>query len=131
MNEILTKEFSEESVWDKLQFWGAYNAHSTFNLAEQEKFNTDYDFNYINIGLDGKLKNNNADFRIMLNYSPTSTRAFAQNLFADMYVATNKIPHHRFQTSCPLQFFLPYNSLKDGRWWSFCWLHKARRPLYA
>lgn len=95
LSEVLTKEFSQESAWDKMQLWGAYNAHSTFNFAEKERFNSEYDFNYINVGLDGKLKNNNADFRLMLNYSPTSTRTFSQNLFADMYIATNKIPHHR------------------------------------
>ena len=95
LSEILTKEFSEDSTWDKLQLWGAYNAQSAFNFAENESFNSTYDFNYINIGLDGKLKEHKGDFRIMLNYNPSSTRAFAQNLFADVYVATNRIPHHR------------------------------------
>lgn len=94
--DILTKKFAEDSIWDSLHLWGAYGAHTNFNFSESEFENTDYAFDVINVGLDGKLKNNNGDFRIMLNVSPLSNRNFAQNLFADMYIATNKVPHHRF-----------------------------------
>ena len=95
LKEILTKHYDEASAWQSLQLWGAYGAHSNFNFAEGESFNSDYAFDVINVGLDGKLKNNNGDFRIMLNYSPLSSRNVVQNLFADMYIGTNKIPHHR------------------------------------
>ena len=54
-----------------------------------------YDINTINVGYDIYFKDNSADARIMLNYNPFSSRNVVQNLFADMYVATNKIPHHR------------------------------------
>lgn len=94
--DILTKKFAEDSIWDSLHLWGAYGAHTNFNFSESEFENTDYAFDVINVGLNGKLKNNNGDFRIMLNVSPLSNRNFAQNLFADMYIATNKVPHHRF-----------------------------------
>ena len=93
--DILTKKFDEKSSWETLHLWGAYGAHTNFNFSESEFINADYAFDVINAGLDGKLKNNNGDFRIMLNVSPLSNRNFAQNLFADMYVGTNKIPHHR------------------------------------
>lgn len=94
--DILTKNFDEKSSWDNLHLWGAYGAHTNFNFSEHKYHNADYAFDVINMGLDGKLKNNNGDFRIMLNVSPLSSRNFAQNLFADMYVGTNKVPHHRF-----------------------------------
>ena len=94
--DILTKNFDKNSSWESLHLWGAYGAHTNFNFTNSEYLNADYAFDVINAGLDGKLKNNNGDFRIMLNVSPLSNRNFAQNLFADMYVATNKIPHHRF-----------------------------------
>ena len=94
--DILTKNFDEKSNWDSLHLWGAYGAHTNFNYSENNFENVDYAFDVINAGLDGKLKNNNGDFRIMLNVSPLSNRNFAQNLFADMYVATNRVPHHRF-----------------------------------
>ena len=94
--DILTKNFDQKSSWEKLHLWGAYSAHTNFNFIDKEFENADYAFDAINLGVDGFLKNNNGDFRIMLNVSPLSSRNFAQNLFADMYVATNKIPHHRF-----------------------------------
>lgn len=93
--DILTKRYDENSIWDRTQIWAAYNANIGFNLADDEKFNSNYSFDYINLGLDGHLKENNGDFRIMLNVSPLSNRNFAQLLFSDMYIATNKIPHHR------------------------------------
>ena len=78
------------------QIWGAYSGNLGLNFADGESFGANYSFDFINLGLDGKFKNNNADFRIMLGVNPLSNRNFAQNLFADMYIATNKIPHHRF-----------------------------------
>lgn len=95
LTDILTKKYSEDSAWDSLHLWGAYGAHTNFNFSQNEYINADYAFDVINVGLDGKLKDNNADFRIMFNVSPLSSRNFAQNFFADMYIGTNKIPHHR------------------------------------
>lgn len=96
LTSILTKECKKESVWDSFHLWGGYVAHTDFVFNENEFENAEYLFDAINIGIDGKLKNNNGDFRLMLHNSPTSNRPFAQNLFADAYIATNKIPHHRF-----------------------------------
>ncbi len=95
LKDILTKNFEENSKWDSLHLWGAYGGHTNFNFTDSRYENAEYAFDVINAGLDGKLKNNNGDFRIMLNISPLSSRNFAQNLFADMYIATNKVPHHR------------------------------------
>lgn len=95
LTEVLTKNFEEDSLINKLHLWGGYVAHSDFIFSEDNYENTEYLFDAINVGLDGKVKNNNADFRLMLHYSPTSTRDFENNLFADAYIATNKIPHHR------------------------------------
>ena len=95
LSEILTKKYDEKSIMESTHLWGAYSANLGLNFAENESFNGNYSYDYINIGLDGKLKDNNADFRIMLNYNPLSNRNFAQNLFSDMYIATNKIPHNR------------------------------------
>lgn len=95
LSEITTKRFEEDSIWEKVHLWSAYSGNLGMNFVDDEKFGANYSFDYINLGLDGKLKNDNGDFRIMLNVSPLSSRNFAQALFADMYVATNKIPHHR------------------------------------
>ena len=93
--DILTKKFDEDSPMESLQLWGGYNGDIGVYMNEDASSSSQYDFNTINVGLDGKLKNNNADFRIMFNYAPLSSRNVVQNLFADMYIATNKIPHHR------------------------------------
>ena len=95
LTEILTKKFDDNSAWDNLHLWGGYVGHTDFLFNEDEFENSEYRFDAINVGLDGKLKNNNGDFRIMLHNSPTSNRSFIQNLWADVYVATNKIPHNR------------------------------------
>ncbi len=95
LNEILTKKHSDASRWESTQLWFGYNADLGNYFNENEYENSEYNFYAINAGLDGKLKDNNADYRIMLHYIPDSQRSFIQNLFADLYIATNKIPHHR------------------------------------
>ena len=95
MSNILTKKFEANSKLERLQLWGSYSGDTCFNFINNEKFSTNYNFSYINVGIDGKLQDNVADFRLMLNISPLSSRNFAQALFADVYVATNKIPNHR------------------------------------
>lgn len=96
LNEILTKKHQEQSAWESTQLWFGYNADLSNYFNEDGYKNSRYNFYAINAGLDGKLKDNKADYRIMLHYVPNAPRSFAQNLFADAYVATNAIPHHRF-----------------------------------
>ena len=64
LTEILTKKFDEKSAWDNLHLWGGYVGHTDFLFSEDEFKNAEYRFDAINVGLDGKLKNNNGDFRI-------------------------------------------------------------------
>lgn len=92
--DILTKRYSEDSIMDKTQLWFGYNGDIGMYFND-DNITNHYEFNTINLGYDGFLKDKNADFRIMFNSSPLSSRNVVQNLFADMYVATNKIPHHR------------------------------------
>ena len=95
-DEILTKHFDENSKMDKLHLWGAYNGYLDVGFEQNGAFTNHYDFNAVNIGLDGFLKDNNADFRVMFGISPRSDRNMVQGMFSDVYVATNKVPHHRF-----------------------------------
>lgn len=98
LENVLTHKFDEDSIWDRTQLWAGYNGDIGLNFSEgvgTEHTTNHYDINTINVGFDGYLKNNNADFRVMINVSPYSERNVIQNLFADMYIATNKIPHHR------------------------------------
>ena len=99
LENVLTHKFDENSIWDRTQLWAGYNGDIGLQFTEagmgSEHTTNHYDINTINVGYDGLLKNNNGDFRIMFNISPYSERNVIQNLFADMYIATNKIPHHR------------------------------------
>ncbi len=95
LQEVLTKHFDEDSIWDRTHLWGGYNGDLGLYFNENGPTTNHYEFNTINVGYDGYLKDNKGDFRIMLNYAPYSSRNVVQNLFADMYVATNAIPHHR------------------------------------
>lgn len=95
LEEVLTKRFDENSIMEKTQLWAGYNGDVGIHFSDSGDITNHYDWNTLNIGYDGFLKNNNADFRVMLNYNPFIERNFVQNLFADMYIATNKIPHHR------------------------------------
>ena len=99
LKDVLTHKFDEDSIWDRTQLWAGYNGDIGLQFTEggmgSEHTTNHYDINTINVGFDGFLKNNNGDFRVMINISPYSERNVIQNLFADMYIATNKIPHHR------------------------------------
>lgn len=95
LKDILTKKYDKDSILESSQVWGAYNATLGFDFIDNEKFGANYDISYVNLGVDGKLKNNIGDFRLMLNVSPFANRDFIQLLFADVYIATNQIPNHR------------------------------------
>lgn len=95
--EVLTHKCKENSLMDNWHIWGAYNADTNFRFYENGGFDTKYESNALNIGFDGVLKNNNADFRIMLGFPVNSHRNYMQTLFSDVFIATNKIPHHRLQ----------------------------------
>ena len=65
LTSILTKKCGNESVWDSFHLWGGYVAHTDFVFNEDKFENAEYLFDAINIGIDGKLKNNNGDFRLI------------------------------------------------------------------
>lgn len=95
LSEVLTKHFDEDSIIDRTQLWAGYNGDVRMTFSDSGDITNHYDFNTLNVGYDIFLKDNNADMRVMFNYNPFTSRNFVQNLFADMYIATNKIPHHR------------------------------------
>lgn len=96
LQEVLTHKFDEDSILDRTQLWAGYNGDIGLQFNNDgDHITNHYDINTINVGYDIFFKNNNADARIMFNYNPFTERNFVQNLFADMYIATNKIPHHR------------------------------------
>ncbi len=79
---------------DRLQFYGAYNGNigSLFTGAD---YDTSYDFNIMEVGVIGDLKDKNTDFKLQLNLKPTNDRSYLQNLFTDVYIMNTRIPHHK------------------------------------
>lgn len=95
LEDVFTKRFAEDSPWEKTQLWAGYNGDIGMYFND-DTITNQFEFNTINVGYDAFLKDKNADFRMMINISPLSSRNVIQNLPADVYIATNKVPHHRF-----------------------------------
>lgn len=79
---------------DRLQFYGAYNG-SISSLFVGADYDTGYDFNIMEVGVIGDLKDKNTDFKLQLNLKPTNDRSYLQNLFTDVYIMNTRIPHHK------------------------------------
>ena len=106
---VLTHKCKEDSVMDYWHIWGAYNGYADMGFEDGD-FDSRYQGNAHNIGFDGFLKNNNGDFRIMMGFPSPSGRNYAQTLFSDVFIATNKIPHHRIQ----IGHFRPQVGMEGG-----------------
>ena len=108
--EPLTYHFSPESKMEKLHLWGAFNGYVDMSSSGSGNFQAKYNSNALNVGLDGFLKDNNGDFRIMLGFPIATERNYVHNLFSDVFIATNKIPHHRIQ----IGHFRPQIGMEGG-----------------
>lgn len=108
--EVLTHNCKEESKMDNWHVWGAYNAYTSMNLSSDGGVQGEYVSNALNLGFDGFLKNNNGDFRVMVGFPINSRRNYVQTLFSDVYIASNKIPHHRIQ----IGHFRPQIGMEGG-----------------
>ena len=97
LTDILTKHFENSKVIESIHPFAGYNGSLLFNFNEPDSLKTNYKFNAINAGLDGKFRDGNADFRLLFSISPLSSRNMLRNAFSDVYVGTNRIPNHRIQ----------------------------------
>lgn len=94
LSEIATVHLKKGPV-ESLHLWGAYQGQLGIHLQENKGGYTDWTEGSVNVGIDGKFRSGKEDFRLMVNLQPQHGRNFWQNLPADMYIATNRIPHHR------------------------------------
>lgn len=97
LTDILTKHFENGKILESIHPFAGYNGSVLFNFNQPDSFKTNYSFNAINAGVDGKFKDGYSDFRILFSLSPLSSRNMLRNAFSDVYVGTNRIPHHRVQ----------------------------------
>ena len=89
--EPLTYHFKPESKMDNIHVWGAFNADNDMAFYDNGSFKDKVHFSALNIGVDGFLKDNNGDFRIMMGFPVNSQRNYTQTLFADVFVELFRI----------------------------------------
>ena len=98
LTDILTKHFENNKVIESIHPFAGYNGSLIFNFHRNpDSFETNYGFNAVNAGIDGKFKDGKSDFRVLFAISPLSSRNMLRNAFSDVYIGTNKIPNHRVQ----------------------------------
>lgn len=97
LTDILSKHFSEDSIIESIHPFAGYNGSVIFNFNEPDSFKTNYRFNTVALGIDGKFKGGESDFRILFRNAPLSGRNMLRNSFSDVYIGTNKLKNHRIQ----------------------------------
>lgn len=97
LTDILTKHFENNRVIESIHPFAGYNGSLIFNFNEPDSFKTNYGFNAVNAGFDGKFKDGKSDFRVLFALSPLSSRNMLRSAFSDVYIGTNRIPNHRLQ----------------------------------
>ena len=94
LKDRLTFNF-EKGPLDSVHLWSAYQMNFLSVMPERGDSDTTFDFGFINVLIDGKLKGGKENFRIMLD--PThrhNHQNFMQTFFQDLFVETHRIPHH-------------------------------------
>ena len=90
----MTFDFEKGPVKD-MHLWAVTQMHYGTTISESGDTTNVFKVGLINVLLDGKLRSGKENFRIMLDPTPQETRPVIQNLFQDMYVTSDRIPHHR------------------------------------
>ena len=96
LTDIVTKHF-DKSIIESIHPFAGYNGQVSMNFNEKDSFQSKYGFNVMVAGVDGKFRDSKSDFRVLLSYSPLSSRNMLRSAFSDVYIGTNAIPHHRLQ----------------------------------
>lgn len=80
---------------ESVHLWGSILPQVGLSMGHNSPTTVDYSEGHLNVGIDGKFRGGKEDFRLMFNFNPHHNKTFWQNLPADIYIATNRIPHHR------------------------------------
>ncbi len=94
LSEMTTFKIKKGPV-ESVHLWGSILPQVGVSMGHNQPTTVDYSEGHFNVGIDGKFRGGKEDFRLMFNFNPVHNRTFWQNLPADLYVATNRIPHHR------------------------------------
>ena len=97
LTDILTKHFEKNKIIESVHPFAGYNGSLIFNFNQPDSFKTNYSFNAVVAGVDGKFKDGYSDFRLLFAIQPLSGRNMLRSAFSDVYIGTNRIPNHRIQ----------------------------------
>lgn len=94
LNDTLTFRPQKGPV-EKVHLWAVTQMNFGTTIPEDGNVSNTFKVGLVNVLLDGKFRGGKERFRIMLDATPQNVRPTIQNLFQDMYISTDRIPHHR------------------------------------
>lgn len=90
--EILTKKFDKSPI-ATMHLFGYYRSNLSYDFNHDDNDLT-YGYNDIDVGINGKFRNNKNYYELRLRFTPTDDYDFFQYLPSNMYIANTSIPHH-------------------------------------
>lgn len=94
LQEPLTKHF-ENGPLESVHFWNAIQMNMSSTFPDNSDVDTNFRVGLINPIIDGKFRGGKENFRIMLDPTPQNNRPFMQQFVQDLFVESNRIPHHK------------------------------------
>lgn len=93
LEEVLTKNFSDESPIKTMHLFAYYRANASMDFYPDDEDLT-YNYNDIDVGAMGKFKGGKNFYEARFRLTPQSSYSFLQFLPSNMYIANTSIPHH-------------------------------------
>ena len=90
--EILTKNFKSSPI-KTMHLFGYYRSNLSYDFNPDDNDLT-YGYNDIDLGINGKFRNNKNYYELRLRFTPTDSYDFFQYLPSNMYIANTSIPNH-------------------------------------
>lgn len=90
--EILTKKFDKSPI-ATMHLFGYYRSNLSYDLNPDDNDLT-YGYNDIDVGINGKFRDNKNYYELRLRFTPTDDYDFFQYLPSNMYIANTSIPNH-------------------------------------
>lgn len=86
--------FPERGMMEKIQFYTAYRGYLTSEFAGSD-YSTNYDIGTFDIGLLGKFRNSETDFKAVIKPLSNKNVSYMKGFFGDIYLKNSTIPRHQ------------------------------------
>lgn len=93
LKDVLTHKFKDGG---SIEFFGT-NRGSISALFNSHNYSTKYNELTTEVGFFGTTKDKTFDYRLSLMPIPQEGKSYVDNIWSDMYITYNKIPHHKIQ----------------------------------